>query len=471
MRWPIRLQFLLAMLLIVIAAIVLASAASALWAVSAAGQSKAEELSRVQRTLAQASFPLTESVLDQMAGLSGAEFVLLDADRRVIHGTIALDAADRQVLRTAPLAGAIQSLAEAFDIELGGRGYFAQVVPAARATPTSPGRFLAVLYGRDQWSTVARRAAAPIVGSGVIAVLLAVSLATLTAGRLVRPIQALRTQTERIAEGQFEPLAAAARNDELADLADSINRMAERIGCYEREVRRSEQLRMLDQLGAGMAHRLRNAATGARLAVELHKRRNPDAADSESLNTALHELALMESYVERFLHLGQKTAVSMGTVDLNQVVTEALGLVRPAFDHARIRLETELPQEAVFLRGEPGSLRELVLNLLLNAMEAVAAAADSRVVLEVEALDNGNVEVRVSDSGPGPDPALRDRMFEPFVSEKPEGTGLGLYLSRQIAEAHGGSIHWERRDEITSFIVRLPRLCQPENDFQTRTEP
>ncbi|MDD4267399.1 MAG: HAMP domain-containing histidine kinase [Pirellulaceae bacterium] len=471
MRWPIQFQFLLAMLLIVIAAIVLASAASALWAVSAAGQSKAEELSRVQRTLVQASFPLTESVLEQMTGLSGAEFVLLDADRRVIHGTIALDAADRAVLRAAPLAGAIQSLAEAFAIELGGRGYFAQIVPAARATPTSPGRFLAVLYGRDQWSTVARRAAAPVVGSGAIAVLLAIGLATLTAGRLVRPIQALRTQTERIAEGQFEPLAAAARNDELADLADSINQMAERISRYEREVRRNEQLRMLGQLGAGMAHRLRNAATGARLAVELHKRRNPAAADSESLSTALHELALMESYVVRFLHLGQKGAVSMAAVDLNQVVTEAVGLVRPAFDHAQVRLEPELPEATVRVRGEPDSLRELVLNLLLNAMEAVAAAADRRVVLELETPDNGNVEVRVSDSGPGPDPAFGERMFEPFVSEKPEGTGLGLYLSRQIAEAHGGSIRWERRDGLTRFIVRLPRLTQTENDIQTRTEP
>lgn len=456
MRWPIRIQFLMVMLLIVIVAIVLASAASAYLAAAAAGQRKTEELDRIQKTLVQASFPLTESVLEQMAGLSGAEFVLLDADRRVIRGTIALDESDREILHAVPLAAAVGSVTEAFKIELGGRGYFAQIVPAARGTPTSPGRFLAVLYGRDQWSTVARHAAAPVVASGAIAVLLAVGLAMLTAGRLVHPIQALKAQTERIALGQFEPLAVVPRNDELADLAVSINQMAERISRYEREVRRSEQLRMLDQLGAGMAHRLRNAATGARLAIELHQRRNPGAGDSTALDTALRELALMESYVERFLHLGQKGAVPMARVDLRQIVTEAIGLVRPAFDHARIRLETRLPPADVPLRGEPGSLRELIVNLLLNSMEAVASAADSLVVLEVATSDNGRLELRVSDSGPGPDPALRERMFEPFVSEKPDGTGLGLYLSRRIAEAHGGSIDWERRDEMTRFIVRLP---------------
>ncbi len=463
MRWPIRLQLLLATILIAITAIVLACAASAYLAVSAAGRSKARELVRIEETLSQGSgFPLSPNVLDRMSGLSGAEFVLLDDEDRVLHATIALGDRDMAVLRGTSVTGDLQTLTEAAEIELGGRLYFGHVVSPTQNSAGSPGQLLVVLYGKDQWWAVARRVASPIIVAGLVAILLAVCLASLMAGWIVRPIQILKAQAERIADGRFEPLAMTSRNDELSDLTVSLNRMTERLSQFEEEVRRSEQLRTLDQLAAGMAHTLRNAATGARLAIEIHQRKHPEAIGSESLKTALNQLELLESHVRRFLHLGRGESTPVAAIDMNRVVEGALELVRPAFAHARIRLDSCCPSEAVYVEGELESLRELTLNLLLNALEATgkAAADDARVVLKLESTAEDGATLRVSDSGLGPSEKLGDRLFEPFVTEKPDGTGLGLYLSRRTAEAHGGSIGWERVDGMTVFTVELPTSAE-----------
>ncbi len=447
-----------ATLLVATTAIVLACAASVYLGVSAAARGKAEELSRIEKMMSQASFRLTDNVLRQMRGLSGAEFVLLDADRDVVSATIELGGEDRDVLKSKPPRRPLDRLEEASEVRLAGRAYFGHVIPVAREATPSAGRQLVVLYSKDQWWAVARRVALPIVAAGFVAILLAVGLTTLIAGRLVRPIQVLKAQSERIAAGQFEPVALTPRNDELADLASSINRMTERLKQYEQEVRQSEQLRTLDQLGAGMAHTLRNAATGARLAIEIFQRKNPDRANSESLGTALHQLELMESFIQKFLRLGHRSPQTPARLDLVEVMDGALQLVRPAFDHAHVRLESRSPSDAVFVKGDPESLRELALNLLLNALEATGGtrSSDAFVRLETSVPEPGAAEICVTDSGPGPAPATSRHMFEPFVSEKPEGTGLGLHLAKQIAEAHGGSIDWKREDGLTKFLVRIP---------------
>ena len=72
------------------------------------------------------------------------------------------------------------------------------------------------------------------------------------------------------------------------------------------------------------------------------------------------------------------------------------------------------------------------------------------------ARQDGAAVVRVTDSGPGPSPQVRQRLFEPFASDKGEGVGLGLFVARQVAAAHGGTIRWERQADATSFIVQLP---------------
>jgi signal transduction histidine kinase len=257
--------------------------------------------------------------------------------------------------------------------------------------------------------------------------------------------------------GEFRPVAVSPRNDEIRDLALTINVMADQLSRYEREIRQSERLRTLGQLGAGIAHQLRNAATGGRMAIELHQRSCPAGEQDESLEVALRQLRLMESYLQRFLALGRPSVEPQEIVALDRVVEDALALVRPACVHAGIDLRVVATSGPLQVRGHAESLHQLVVNLVLNAVEAAVSQAGGppQVVVELE-NPPGRAVLRIKDSGPGPSPRVQAALFEPFVTDKPDGTGLGLFVTRQIAQAHGATVHWERAGEMTCFSVAFP---------------
>ena len=459
MRWPIRLQLLLPMLLLVVLVVVLASVSGTYLAVAGASGRQAEQLRRVASTLTETNFPLSQTVLRRMSGLSGGQFVLLDSDRRVMYGTLPLESHDVAALGKV----GTRLSADLFSgrgISLADRDYFAELVPvAARSHPGKP-MWLIVLYPKDRWWAIARQVAYPILSAGAIAMLAGMLVTVLLAGRFVRPIKALGDQATAIAAGSFQPLDVPRRDDEIADLTVSLNRMTERLAQYEDEVRRSERLHTLGQLGAGMAHQLRNSATGARLALELLQRELPDAAESESAEVAMQQLQLMESYLQQFLALGRSRSVRRDPVELQSVVDEVLKLIRPTCEHAGISLSCEKSPAPILVKGDPKSLRELLLNLVLNAIEAAGRRpeADARVEIEFDAAGPGLAALRVKDSGDGPSTATRQNLFDPFVTDKPDGTGLGLYVARQIAEDHEGTIQWRREQGMTCFVVELPMV-------------
>ena len=330
-----------------------------------------------------------------------------------------------------------------------------------------------------------------------LAALAVVVVTTMLARRFVRPIQQLGSQTAAIAQGQFQPVEVGRRNDEIRDLALSINRMTETLGRYEQSVRQNERLRTLGQLGAGMAHQLRNSATGAWMAVELHQRQCPIAAEGQSLEVAIRQLRLMESYLQRFLTLGRPSAGVREPVALEPLVRDVLALVGPAAAHAKIELTWEGCPETLAVLGDVEALRQVLVNLILNAIEAASRHDGSppKVIVEVRPLvppplsadragattnlrsvpgSSSSVEpaarntagqassathrvaISIKDSGPGPAENIRDKLFQPFVTEKPDGTGLGLFVAREIVEAHNGTIAWQHADGMTCFTLELP---------------
>ncbi len=135
------------------------------------------------------------------------------------------------------------------------------------------------------------------------------------------------------------------------------------------------------------------------------------------------------------------------------VVDELVQLVSPACQHRKVELAVDCPAGwNTRLSADAGQLRQTLLNLVLNAVEAAGPRGRVRIELRAAA---GQATVRIYDSGPGPPPQVADRLFEPFATGKPEGIGLGLTVARQIAEAHGGSLTF-KSDGGTCFCLTLP---------------
>jgi signal transduction histidine kinase len=140
---------------------------------------------------------------------------------------------------------------------------------------------------------------------------------------------------------------------------------------------------------------------------------------------------------------------------IGTLLGEVIELLRPQCRHGRIDLRWQRPETEAVVSGDAGQLTQLFLNVIGNAGEAAGPGG----WVEVK-MANGQgqiVTVEVRDSGAGPPPDVAARLFDPFVTSKPEGVGLGLAVARQVVEGHGGKIDWSREQGQTLFRIELPR--------------
>ncbi|MFM8707389.1 MAG: sensor histidine kinase, partial [Planctomycetia bacterium] len=219
------------------------------------------------------------------------------------------------------------------------------------------------------------------------------------------------------------------------------------------------------QLAAGFAHELRNAVTGARLAIDLHRRRCPaapaGAPADDSLAVAGRQLDILEEEVRGLLALAKPPAGSNQPAEpkppaepirLDRLLAEVRNLTAPRCDHAGVRMTCDLPV-GLSVCGRHDAVRAALVNLVLNGIDAAGRGGSVRLSA---AAAGPSIILAVEDSGAGPPAAIRDTMQEPFVTSKPEGIGLGLAIARAVAEEHGGTLVWERSDGRTRFAISLP---------------
>jgi signal transduction histidine kinase len=459
MRWPLRIQILAPLTALMLITLVGVSLLNAYLSARLCRQHIQEQLASVVRTLNESSIPInSDRVLAQMQGLSGAEYVLTDSAGAVLSAS----------RRDLPLATLSNASTEAHHLtldqklELGNRHYFHATAAVNPRRASGDSGVLHILFPEENYQALVRQGFVPPLIVGGVALALAIVLGAVMAAHVTRPIGRLRRHVQQISQGNFQPLALPARNDELRDLASAVNHMAGMLAKYEGQVRRNEKLRTLGQLGGGLAHQLRNSATGCRMALDLHRRECPRRDDCENLDVAARQLTLMERYLERFLSLGSGQPRPPARLDLADLLKSAVALVRPAAKHHGVGLEWAAPAAPLAINGDPAELEQVFVNLLINALEAAVGAASRAAPaappnVAVETMtDRGSVLIEVSDNGPGPAPGVRDSLFEPLVTDKADGTGLGLAVAREIVERHAGRIAWQRCGERTCFQVRLP---------------
>jgi signal transduction histidine kinase len=464
MRWPIRNQIMIP--LVAVAAVSL-TAVGVFNAVLAERRTRAQveqQLRQVVGVLSASSFPLTNKVLQQMRGLSSAEFVLTDSAGKVTASSLFEDVR----LPDERVTSRIQDVQLGPSANVAGRWYFHTPVELASISESGRSGVLHVLFPQDEYRRAWRQAFVPAFIVGAATSLLLAAVAWALASRMGNAITRLREEVVRIARGDFRGVKLPAVDDEIRELSAAVNRTAEMLADYEQQVRRSEQMKTLNVLGASLAHQLRNAVTGCRMALDLHAADCRSGDSGECLDVARRQLKLMESQLQRFLRIGKRpTELVKRDVDLGDLVEELLPLVRPAAQHAGVALDCRISSQQATVSGDEEALSQVVLNLLLNAVEAaqhhgVTTQQPSRVTVEVNSADDEAGQIVISDSGAGPDESVAATLFEPFVTSKKEGAGLGLAVAKGVVEAHGGSIHWNREHGMTRFRVELPLSFNPE---------
>jgi signal transduction histidine kinase len=454
MRWPIRYQILAPLLLLVLG-VVAGSAWAAATSASRAWQRVEDRLRANAHTLEQSGYPLdAEGVLKEIARYSGAEYNLVRSSGPPVNSF----GGDTPV----PLPPDTAVYDEADQMRLGppvvvqGRTYRCS---GLRLLKKGKGEIVYILYPDDEVRSAVWEATWPVLALGGSVGLAAVALAAFVGRRLSRRVHALEQRTRQIAGGDFSPVPLPPGDDEIRDLTRSVNDMAQRLSRLQEAQRRTERLRLLGQVSGGLAHQLRNGVAGARLAIQLFVRESPRAMDTAALDVALRQLTLVETNLKRFLDLGNSEAPSTEPCDLAQLVSEAVELVRPRCRHAAIALHWCEPDRAAVMVADRGQLEQLIFNVLGNAVEAAGPGGWVDVRLTAPRLgENGPplFVLEMEDSGPGPPATIADRLFEPFVTGKQEGVGLGLAVARQAAEGIGGRITWRREADRTCFRIELP---------------
>lgn len=453
MRWPIRNQILVPVAALLTAAVTLIAVFSAVLATRRSEEQTLRHLREVISTLGESSFPLAPNVLDKMRGLSGADFVVRDAQGKLVAATFPETDELRAALEQIPPSEEFATLQKYPAVTVQGQRY---LVSAVR-NPSSAGQTtLIVLYPEQSWRQARWEAALPPLAVGVATILLMVVLSAWLAQRLSRRIQSVQQQVAAIAGGEFIEIETGQRQDEIRELAASVNEMSRQLRQMQQTIRQAERSRLLGQLAGGLAHQLRNAVTGARLAVQIHVRRcSGTSPTDDSLNVALRQLSLTEEQIKGFLSLGRQERKPPEQCDLAKLIAEIAALVGPTCEHAQVRFGYQAPTELPSIVADIQGLRGAVLNLTLNAIEAAGPSGDVTLQASEQTFANA-VLIEVRDNGAGPPPELADALGEPFVTGKQEGVGLGLALARQVAIDHGGLLTWERAAGQTCFRLSLP---------------
>jgi len=197
-----------------------------------------------------------------------------------------------------------------------------------------------------------------------------------------------------------------------------------------------------------LAHEIKNPLTPIQLSAERLRHRYlgrmaPDETEvlDRATRTIVNQVEAMKTMVNAFSEYARAPQLSLESMDLNRLVQEVLDLYRSS--DLNVRIIEHLDADHACISADAGRLRQLLHNLLKNALEAIAEIPDACITVTTRSMDingTGQIELCIADNGPGFAPDVMDNLFEPYVSTKPKGSGLGLAIVKKIVEEHGGTI-------------------------------
>jgi signal transduction histidine kinase len=286
--------------------------------------------------------------------------------------------------------------------------------------------------------------------------------------RITRPVEQLSAATREIARGKFDIQVQTASSDEIGTLAASFNQMASRLRDREAALReahekivQSEKLAAVGQLGAGIAHEVKNPLAGILGCAQLSLRKaGPGTPLEKNLLLIEKETKRCKSIIENLLKFARQEKSVLEPIEINRVVEDAVAIVTHQLELHQVKIRKALAADLPLVRGNANQLQQVLMNLMINAQQAMEGRPGT-VTITTDRPDAERIEIRVIDTGPGVPQEIQGKLFEPFFTTKPrgEGTGLGLAVTYGIVKDHGGEIRLESEPgHGAAFIITLPAL-------------
>jgi signal transduction histidine kinase len=347
-------------------------------------------------------------------------------------------------------------------VRLGEERFLATTVDLS--SPTTPELRLWVLKSLDQATAFLSSLNELLLGLGLAAVLAGSLLVFLISHTFTRPLDTLVAGVRALGQGNFSYPLEPHGGDEVAEVTGAFDRMRTSLQSTQRELLDAERLATIGRMASSISHDLRHSLAAVMANAEFLCESDLSPGQREDLyaeiTVAVKQMTdLIESLLE-FSRTRESLHPSHG--DVREAVESAIKALKthPEFQRVPIRLSWDGTTEGWF---DFKKLERALLNLLLNACEVVPAESGQ---IDVGLRRNGeSLEIRISDNGPGIAEAVRDKLFEPFVSYgKENGTGMGLTVVQKILQDHGGDVVVERTSpEGTTFRLNVPLSPSPEN--------
>jgi signal transduction histidine kinase len=296
---------------------------------------------------------------------------------------------------------------------------------------------------------------------GLLAVLLGLTMTGWVVITL-RPLYRLREAARRVAAGKYGQRIDERGPTEVKDLARELNAMARAVEERERELVRSERLAAVGKMAAMITHEVRNPLSSIGLNTELlEEELGESSASSEAkqLLSAIHrEVDRLTAITEEYLAFSRLPKPKVAREPVNKLVTALADFVREDLAVKQVNLALELGDGEPTALIDPAQIRQCLVNLVLNASEAVASKGGGKITVRTR-RDGTRVVIEVEDDGTGISPDVLPRLFDPFFSTKESGSGLGLALTQQIVKDHGGDVAVASTlGRGTTFKVSVPAV-------------
>jgi two-component system sensor histidine kinase PilS (NtrC family) len=232
----------------------------------------------------------------------------------------------------------------------------------------------------------------------------------------------------------------------------------------ERESEKNKQLAFVGQMAAGLAHELRTPLQSISGSIQILRRDlKLEQSDERLMQVVLRAKDQMENLVKNFLLMARSNQGKRSETDIGRLVEEVIESLTYGTEwNSSVEVSKSLGQ-GLLVMSDPAEIRQVLWNLMINAMQAMPEGGTLNVSVSPETLDDGMPAVRIdiADTGCGIDPVSLDKIWEPFYTTKERGSGLGLAIVRRIVESHGGAVTVQSDSrQGTRFSIRLPRFAR-----------